>query len=137
LTPEENAMVDFLFVYGTLMRSAGHPMHRHVAAHAEYIDEATFGGRLYLVRHYPGVVDSIAPDDRVHGELHRLHSTAAFSVLDEYEGCEPNGAEPAEYVRVQRPVIRSNGAVVNAWIYLYNQPIDRLPRISSGRFLPP
>jgi gamma-glutamylcyclotransferase (GGCT)/AIG2-like uncharacterized protein YtfP len=130
-------MSDFLFVYGTLMRAARHPMHHHVAAHAEYIDEASFGGRLYLVHHYPGVVDSIAPDERVYGELYRLHSASAFSTLDEYEGCGPNVPEPAEYIRVQRTVTRANGTVVTAWIYLYNHPTDLLPLIPSGRFLPP
>jgi gamma-glutamylcyclotransferase (GGCT)/AIG2-like uncharacterized protein YtfP len=130
-------MSDFLFVYGTLMRAVRHPMHCHVAAHSEYIDEASFNGRLYMVHHYPGVVDSPVMYDRVHGELYRAHSGAAFGLLDEYEGCGPTVPQPAEYVRVQRPVARANGTVVTAWIYLYNHPVERLPLIPSGRFLPP
>ncbi len=97
----------------------------------------SFNGRLYLVHHYPGVVDSAVTDDRVHGELYRVHSGAAFAILDEYEGCGPNVPQPAEYVRVQRSVVRANGTVVTAWIYLYNHPVERLPLIPSGRFLPP
>jgi gamma-glutamylcyclotransferase (GGCT)/AIG2-like uncharacterized protein YtfP len=129
-------MSDLLFVYGTLMRAARHPMHRHIATYADYVDDATFNGRLYLVRHYPGAVDS-EEGDRVHGELYRVREMAAFAMLDEYEGCGAGAPQPAEYVRVQRPVIRADGAVVTAWIYLYNRPIERLPLIPSGRFLPP
>ena len=112
-------------------------MHRHVATHAEYLDEASFNGRLYLVHHYPGVVDSAATDDRVHGELYRVHSATAFGLFDDYEGCGPNVPQPAEYVRVLRSVARTNGTVVMAWIYLYNHPVELLPLIPSGRFLPP
>jgi gamma-glutamylcyclotransferase (GGCT)/AIG2-like uncharacterized protein YtfP len=129
-------MSDFLFVYGTLMRAARHPMHQHIAVRADYVDEATFNGRLYLVHHYPGVVDSPGPDERVHGELYRVREPSAFVQLDDYEGCGLNVPQPAEYVRVQRPVKRADGTVVTAWIYLYNHPVEGLPLIPSGRFLP-
>jgi gamma-glutamylcyclotransferase (GGCT)/AIG2-like uncharacterized protein YtfP len=130
-------MSDLLFVYGTLMRAARHPMHNHVAAHADYVTDATFRGRLYLVHHYPGVVDSDESDDLVFGELYLLRNRAAFADLDDYEGCGPNAPQPAEYVRMQRSMTCADGAVVTAWIYLYNWPIEHLPRIPDGRFMPP
>ena len=128
-------MSSLLFVYGTLMRE--HSMHRQIAAHADYVDDATFNGRLYRVQHYPGVVDSFAPEDLVHGELYSLHEPAAFVELDDYEGCGPGAPQPTEYVRVQRPVMRANGTVVTAWIYLYNHLVEHLPLIPSGKFMPP
>ena len=130
-------MSDLLFVYGTLMRAARHPMHRHLAAHADYVGDATFNGRLYRVRHYPGVVDSAAVDDRVHGELYRVRESGIFVELDDYEGCGTAVRQPAEFVRMQRPVFRADGTVVTAWIYLYNHPFERRPLIPSGRFLAP
>jgi gamma-glutamylcyclotransferase (GGCT)/AIG2-like uncharacterized protein YtfP len=101
------------------------------------MDEATFNGRLYLAHRYPGAVDSSEPTERVHGELYRVRAPAAFAGLDDYEGCGPDVPQPAEYVRVQRHVMRADGTVVTAWIYLYNHPVERLPLVPSGRFLPP
>jgi gamma-glutamylcyclotransferase (GGCT)/AIG2-like uncharacterized protein YtfP len=119
-----------LFVYGTLMRAARHPMHRHIAVHADYMTDATFRGRLYLVHHYPGVVDSGEPEDIVHGELYLVRSRVAFADLDDYEGCGPNAPQPAEYIRVQRSMTCADGAVVTAWIYLFCWAAFSLVRLS-------
>ena len=53
---------DRLFVYGTLMRGFDHPMAQLLSRQAaDFIGEARCRGRLYLVKHYPGLVLS---DDR-------------------------------------------------------------------------
>ena len=67
-------MLDRLFVYGTLMRGYDHPMSRLLSDSAEYLGEAQCRGRLYLLKHYPGLVMSDLPSDIVHGELFRLKS---------------------------------------------------------------
>ena len=54
---------DRLFVYGTLMRGFDHPMARLLSANADFLGEATCRGRLYLVKHYPGLVLSDDPAD--------------------------------------------------------------------------
>ena len=51
---------DLLFVYGTLMRRYDHPMARLLSANADFITEASCRGRLYQVKHYPGLVLSDA-----------------------------------------------------------------------------
>jgi gamma-glutamylcyclotransferase (GGCT)/AIG2-like uncharacterized protein YtfP len=33
------------------------------------------------------------------------------------------------------PVALTDGSAHEAWTYLYNWPVSRLPRIASGRFL--
>lgn len=126
---------EYLFVYGTLMKAAGHPMAGHLARHASCIGPATFNGRLYRVASYPGVVASDDGADVVHGELYELtDADTLFAFLDDYEGCSPGDPQPHEYVRVQRSV--STGAKpTKAWIYLYNRPVEKLIRIASGRFL--
>ena len=60
---------DLLFVYGTLMRGFDHPMARLLAANADFVGEARCRGRLYLVKHYPGLVLSDDAAEIVHGEL--------------------------------------------------------------------
>jgi gamma-glutamylcyclotransferase (GGCT)/AIG2-like uncharacterized protein YtfP len=128
-------MQDHLFVYGTLMRGFDHPMAKLLSRSAEFIGEARCRGRLYLVKHYPGLVLSDDASDVVFGELFCLHTPEASLVtFDDYEGCGPGVASP-QYLRQVLPVMLDDGAVSEAWTYLYNRPVSKLPRIASGRFL--
>ena len=127
---------DHLFVYGTLMRGFDHPMAQLLSRSADFIGEARCQGRLYLVKHYPGLVLSNEPGDIVVGELFRLRQPAELlREFDMYEACGEGFAEPTEYIRRMLPVTRDGGAVSEAWTYLYNWPVAGLPRIASGRFL--
>ena len=91
---------DLLFVYGTLMRGFDHPMAQLLSRAADFIGEARCGGRLYLVKHYPGLVPSDDADDIVFGELFRLREAAAcLREFDMYEACGEGFKEPTEYVR--------------------------------------
>ena len=127
---------DLLFVYGTLMRGFDHPMARLLAANADFISEASSQGRLYLVKHYPGLVHADDAADIVHGELFALREAdAMLREFDMYEACGEGFPEPTEYVRRRLAVTLADGSVREAWTYLYNWPVDGLPRIASGRFL--
>ncbi|MDB5629769.1 MAG: hypothetical protein JWQ51_2109 [Tardiphaga sp.] len=130
-------MTDLLFVYGTLTSGYDHPMARLLAAHAEIVGPATCRGRLYLIKHYPGLLLSDEASDIVHGELCRLtQPDALLRELDMYEACGEGFAEPTEYLRQTLPVTSADGITHEAWTYIYNWPIDGLPRIASGRFGP-
>jgi gamma-glutamylcyclotransferase (GGCT)/AIG2-like uncharacterized protein YtfP len=127
---------DRLFVYGTLMRGFDHPMAQLLSRGAEFIGEARCRGRLYLVKHYPGLVLSDEPADVVFGELYRMRQPAELlREFDIYEACGEGFAEPTEYVRRMLPVTRGGAPAEEAWTYLYNWPVTRLPRIASGKFL--
>ena len=127
---------DLLFVYGTLMRGFDHPMAQLLSRAADFIGEARCGGRLYLVKHYPGLVPSDDADDIVFGELFRLREAAAcLREFDMYEACGEGFKEPTEYVRQMLTVTLDTGEARKAWAYVYNWPVDRLPQIASGRFL--
>jgi gamma-glutamylcyclotransferase (GGCT)/AIG2-like uncharacterized protein YtfP len=127
---------DHLFVYGTLMRGYDHPMAQLLSRVSDFVGEARCKGRLYLVRHYPGLVLSNDAHDVAFGEVFHLREVeAALREFDVYEACGEGFAEPTEYVRRRVPVTLDSGAVIEAWTYLYNWPVDRLPRITSGRFL--
>jgi gamma-glutamylcyclotransferase (GGCT)/AIG2-like uncharacterized protein YtfP len=127
---------DSLFVYGTLMRGFDHPMARLLSANADFIGEATCRGRLYLVNHYPGLVLSDDPADIVFGELYRLRERdAMLREFDMYEACGEGFKQPTEYLRQMLQVALDDGAVNEAWTYVYNWPVTQLLRIASGRFL--
>jgi len=129
-------MQDHLFVYGTLMRGFGHPMAQLLSRAADFIGEARCRGRLYLVKHYPGLVLSDDADDVVFGELFRLQQAdECLREFDMYEACGEGFAQPTEYVRHMLQVALDDGGAREAWTYVYNWPVDRLPRIASGRFL--
>lgn len=127
---------DRLFVYGTLMRGFDHPMAQLLSRAADFVGEARCRGRLYLIKHYPGLVLSDDPADTVFGELYRLREPEALlREFDMYEACGEGFAEPTEYLRRILPVTLADDAVSEAWTYIYNWPVAGLPRIASGRFL--
>jgi len=127
---------DRLFVYGTLMRGFDHPMATLLSRSAEFCGEARCRGRLYLVKHYPGLVLSDDPDDVVFGELYRMHHPdELLREFDMYEACGEGFAEPTEYLRQMLPVTLEDGTASEAWSYIYNWPVTGLPRMMSGRFI--
>jgi gamma-glutamylcyclotransferase (GGCT)/AIG2-like uncharacterized protein YtfP len=127
---------DLLFVYGTLMRGFDHPMAKLLSGNAEFIGEAHCAGRLYRIKHYPGLVLSDTADEIVFGELYRLRQPVELlREFDMYEACGEGFAQPTEYLRQMLAVTRADGTAEEAWTYVYNWPVAHLPRIASGRFL--
>ena len=127
---------DRLFVYGTLMRGYVHPMAKLLSANADFLGPASCRGRLYLVKHYPGLVLSDDESDVAHGELYRLRETEALlREFDIYEACGEGFPEPTQYVRRMLSVKLADGSISDAWTYIYNWPVEKLTRIESGRFL--
>lgn len=129
-----DAMLDRVFVYGTLMRDFDHAMSKLLSAGADYLGDGVCRGRLYMVAHYPGLLLSEAPDEIVFGEVLRLRDAGLMAALDDYEGCGPEDAKPTAYLRQVVPVTMADGSVMDAWTYVYNWPVDETKRIASGRF---
>ena len=126
---------DLLFVYGTLMRGYDHPMAQLLSRSADFVGEAHCRAKLYLVKHYPGLVLSDDAGDIAYGEVFRLRQASELlREFDMYEACGDGFAEPTEYVRRLLQVALSDGAQLEVWTYLYNWPVAHLPRIASGRF---
>src|ERR1700759_3713200 len=125
---------DLLFVYGTLMRGYSHPMARLLSANADFEGEASCQGRLYKVKHYPGLVLSDDIDERVFGELYRLRAVEdLLREFDMYEACGDSFPEPTQYVRRMLPVMLADGTTREAWTYIYNWPVTGLAWIETGR----
>jgi gamma-glutamylcyclotransferase (GGCT)/AIG2-like uncharacterized protein YtfP len=127
-----------LFVYGSLMSTAGHPMGHRLRREAEPIGSASLPGRLYRVSWYPGLVEAKQPGDRVFGEVFRLHTPSrSLCWLDAYEGLPAKDAGRSEYERAERLARLDDGTEVTAWVYLYRGEVGRLEAVASGRWLPP
>ncbi|MDB5563436.1 MAG: hypothetical protein JWP84_2 [Tardiphaga sp.] len=132
------ALLDRVFVYGTLMRGFDHPMSKLLSAEAEFLGEASCRGRLYMVAHYPGLLLSDNADDVVFGELYRMRQpTDLLATLDDYESVGPGYQPPTLYLRETLPVTLGDATVSEAWTYIYNRPVEESKRIVSGRFLQP
>jgi gamma-glutamylcyclotransferase (GGCT)/AIG2-like uncharacterized protein YtfP len=125
-----------LFVYGTLRRSAAHPMHALLRETASSLGDARVRGVLYRVAAYPGLVLD-AEAGWVQGELYRLRDPGVLERLDAYEGVGPLDPEPREYRRIRATVQCLDGEEHEAWVYEYGWDPAGLEIIASGDFLRP
>ena len=115
----------YLFVYGTLMRVCGHPMHRVLLRYARWVDEAAMEGKLYDMGSYPCAVAS--EGFRIRGELYAIvDAPRLFAALDRYEG--------SEYFRTLVDVRREKGGETKAWAYLCRRAPGERRRIVSGDY---
>jgi gamma-glutamylcyclotransferase (GGCT)/AIG2-like uncharacterized protein YtfP len=131
----DSGMNPHLFVYGSLMSTARHPMGERLRADARLIGPATIQGRLYRVSWYPGAADSTGPEQRVHGEVYALEAPGrALAWLDAYEGIVPGSEDAGEYRRLERPARLATGEVIAAWVYLYQKDTSQLPFVADGRW---
>lgn len=116
-------MAEHLFIYGTLRTTEGHPLHNYLRGLSDFLGNASVGGIKIDLGGYPGVLPSGNPDERVAGELYRIHEGASeklFEVLDAYEGCGKEDPEPHEFFRHRQDVIlKADGQIYEAWVYLY------------------
>ncbi|EGW21281.1 gamma-glutamylcyclotransferase family protein [Methylobacter tundripaludum] len=127
---------DYIFVYGTLRRDTNSEMSHLLAKQAEFVDDATYQGRLFKVDYYPGAVSSNNPNDVVQGEVYLLHRTdVALPLLDQYEEFGPEFPEPNEYIRQKQSVSLKSGRFVTAWVYVYNHPTEGLELVESANFI--
>jgi len=126
----------YLFVYGTLMSGARHPMHDVLTRAAQRVGDGFVHGRLYDLGRYPGLVLSASADDKVFGEVYRLRDDGVLRVLDDYEGCGEGAAEPTEYVRRIAAVTAAVCAVIDPEAIIYNRDASALAPIASGRYAP-
>ena len=130
-------MSEHLFVYGTLMSTAEHPMGARLAREAVSLGPATISGRLYDLGKWPGLRDSADPQTIVHGEVYALGDAAqSFGWLDVYEGIHPTAPPLTEYVRARRAVWLCGGRELTAWVYLYQWDVMRGRYVPEGRWRP-
>ncbi len=110
---------DHLFVYGTLLAQAAHPVGDLLRAHGKLIGRGWIQARLYDLGSYPGAVLSEFAEDIVRGEVYRVKDWGGIACrIDAYEGCADNDQEPRQFQRL-KVAVNLNGGTVIAWAYLY------------------
>lgn len=127
----------FLFTYGSLRKKSGHPMRQMLSKNAEWMGEAEFQGKLYMVEDFPGAIRSSDPDDILKGDLFRLNQPSVLlKKLDHYEGFDPDHREQSLFVREKEHVkMLPDRKPIRAWIYFYNKSVSHLRQIESGDYL--
>ena len=127
-------MTDLVFFYGTLMGPFRLRGRERVNPKLESEGRGWIRAALFDLGIYAAAI--AAPDGRVVGEVHRMTDSAAvLSVLDEIEGYRASEPHTSLYKRVETPVTFDDGQVASAWVYFYNAPLGRAPRIESGNYL--
>ena len=126
-----------LFVYGTLLSTAGHPMGARLRHQARLIGEASIQGRLYDLGRYPALVASAGAPGKVHGEVYALDNPAtALKWLDAYEGIVPGDGDQNDYQRVERLAQLVSGEEIAVWVYVYRKSVAPSSLIPGGRWVP-
>ncbi|MCV6584615.1 MAG: gamma-glutamylcyclotransferase [Marinibacterium sp.] len=132
-----------LFVYGTLMTSAAHPMGQLLRDKAQRVGLGSIQARLYVIddpddpgnNFYPGALPSGRAEDRVWGELYKiLDDEDLFEAFDAFEACSPDWPEPHEFLRRNVVVTLEDGAQRWAACYLYSWDVSTARPIASGRY---
>jgi gamma-glutamylcyclotransferase (GGCT)/AIG2-like uncharacterized protein YtfP len=130
-------MIPHLFVYGTLLSTARHPMGDRLRQEARLIGEASIEGQLFSLGKYPGLIEAAGSGTHVHGEVYALNAPAvSLQWLDAYEGIVPGDYEKNKYRRVERGARLASGEEVAAWVYIYCKPVAASSLIPGGRWAP-
>ncbi|WCT12774.1 gamma-glutamylcyclotransferase family protein [Mucilaginibacter jinjuensis] len=124
--------MEYLFVYGTLLKDFKHTARLPIEEHLQFISKATIKGALYDLGNYPGYVEE--PFGEVKGELYRIDKIdRVFEILDKYEGLFDD--EP-EYIRRRKTIELPDGEKVESWIYIFQQQLrPEHKRIIDGDYI--
>ncbi|MEW6661385.1 MAG: gamma-glutamylcyclotransferase family protein [Bacillota bacterium] len=113
-------MAAMVFVYGTLMHGRSN---HHYLKKAKFLGQAVARGiALYAVTpFYPGAV--VDPDKMVMGEVYEVDNPT----MEKLDELEDNGTL---YRRELLPVVlKNNGEVIKAWVYLWLQELPEGKKI--------
>ena len=126
-----------LFVYGSLRSGFRNPIYKYLTQYFHLLGEAVVKGQFYDDGTNPVAVPTTA-DHFITGELYVVNNPEEFAwameQLDDYEGINVEAGESAMYRRELVEVFQ-NGQPSTAWIYWYNQPVDKMSSIETGDVL--
>ena len=126
---------EFIFVYGTLRKQMASDMYHVLATYCDYFSDGVMRGKLYEVCGYPGAIESGDANDKVSGELYKMHDPKlVLARLDDYEECSDRFPMPHEYSRKRLLIELGCGDSVVAWVYIYKHDVSKLRQILSGNY---
>ena len=127
-------MSERVFFYGTLRTGFNRTTRAGVDAYLKFSGNGWISGKLFDLGLYPAAVP--ATDARVFGEVFEItDAPAVLEALDRIEGYLPAEPERSLYNRVQVPATLDDGRIEAVWVYFYNAPLGRAPRIHSGNYI--
>lgn len=125
-----------VFVYGTLRQGCRSGAHQRYLQGAEFLGYGHIGAQLFRVSDYPALCLNDTAR-RVKGEVYSLRDQAQLQQLDDYEECPEPWHAAQEYRREQLAIQLDTGALITAWVYIYQGSTAALEPIVSGDFLHP
>ena len=127
-------MADFVFFYGTLMAGFDRRRRAGIDTKLTYRGRGSIRAALFDLGIYPAAVP--APEGMVWGEVYEMSEPEAVLVaLDDIEGYRQDDPDKSLYSRACADVTLPDGSIEQAWVYFYNAPLGRAPRIPSGDYL--
>ena len=127
-------MPELVFFYGTLMTGFDRRRRIGIDPKMRYRGRGWIHAALFDLGLYPAAVP--AEDGRVWGEVFEmLDAEAVLAALDGIEGFRISEPDSSLYVRATVPVHLPDGSVADTWVYFYNAPLGKAPRIASGDYL--
>src|SRR5688572_1687193 len=99
-----------------------------------YVGRGSIEATLFDLGIYPAAVP--APGGLCWGEVYEMSDPAeVLAALDDIEGYRPDNPDRSLYARATADVTLPDGTLARAWVYFYNAPLGRAPRIVSGDYL--
>ncbi len=121
--------MDYLFVYGTLLKQFDHEVLQPLQKLLHFEGNGSLQGELYNLGEYPGFIETgKGVSENVKGEVYLiLNPEEVFTALDRYEG--------EEYSRKQK-LVRLNTKKIRCWVYVYRlTPNPEHEKIMSGDYI--
>ena len=99
-----------------------------------YRGRGSIRASLFDLGIYPAAVP--ATEGNVWGEVYEMSEPqTVLRALDDIEGYRPDDPDKSLYSRTATQVTMPDGSREQAWVYFYNAPLGRAPRIASGDYL--
>jgi gamma-glutamylcyclotransferase (GGCT)/AIG2-like uncharacterized protein YtfP len=125
---------ELVFFYGTLMAGFDRRRRAGIDDKLTYVGRGSIRAALFDLGLYPAAVP--APDGDVWGEVYEMiEPVPVLAALDDIEGYRHDDPDRSLYMRTQADVVLPDGTRARAWVYFYNAPLGRAPRIASGDYL--
>ena len=127
-------MANFVFFYGTLMAGFDRRRRAGIDEKLAYRGRGSVQGSLFDLGIYPAAIP--ASEGVIWGEVYEMtDSGAVLAALDDIEGYRQDDPDKSLYARSVADVTMPDGRLVQAWVYFYNAPLGKAPRIPSGDYL--
>jgi gamma-glutamylcyclotransferase (GGCT)/AIG2-like uncharacterized protein YtfP len=127
-------MPEQVFFYGTLRTGFNRTTRAGIDTFLKFAGRGSIRGKLFDLGIYPAAVP--ASDALVWGEVFEMSDApTVLAALDRIEGYRPAEPDRSLYMRARVKATLDDGQTVDVWVYFYNAPLGRAPRIRSGDYL--